>query len=187
MQNTPWQVLHVYSNHEKRVAQHLAVRSVENYVPLYTERKRWTDRTVVTERPLFSGYVFVRFSTSSRLHVISTPGVLRILGDEEKDLVSCEDLDRIREGLATGLPLRPHPVASIGTPVRVRDGIFAGVEGVVTELRKQCKVIVTLSGAQQAFSLEMQLADLDMVKQSGPLKVPGPVIAAGCGLRQAHF
>ena len=187
MQNTPWQVLHVFSNHEKRVAQHLAVRSVENYVPLYTERKRWTDRTVVTERPLFSGYVFVRFSTSSRLHVISTPGVLRILGDEEKDLVSCEDLDRIRQGLATGLPLRPHPAASLGTPVRVRDGIFAGVEGVVTELRKQCKVIVTLSGTKQAFSLEMQLADLDLIKQSAPMQVPGPVIVAERNFQQVRF
>jgi len=186
MQNSPWQVLHVYSNHEKRVAQHLAVRSVENYVPLYSERKKWTDRTVLLERPLFSGYVFVRFSAKNRLHVISTPGVLRVLGDEEKDVVSCEEVDRIRDGLAAGLPLRPHPAASIGTRVRVREGIFAGVEGVVTEFRKPCKVIVTLSGARQCFSLELQLADLDVLRQPAPMLVQGPVLSIGNAFEHAR-
>ncbi len=80
MQSSPWNVLHVITNHEKRVAKHLGVRSVEHYLPLYSERVKWTDRTVVTERPLFSGYVFVRYSAETRLSVISTPGVLRILG-----------------------------------------------------------------------------------------------------------
>lgn len=179
LHNSPWQVLHVYSNHEKRVAQHLANRSVENYLPLYSERKKWTDRTVVLERPLFSGYVFVRFSAKSRLHVISTPGVLRVLGNEDKDTVSCEELDRIRDGLASGIPLRPHDAAPVGTRVRVREGIFAGVEGVVTELRQPCKVIVTLSGARQCFSLELQIDDLDVLKQPEPKHVSGRVLTAG--------
>src|SRR5271157_139138 len=55
MPSNPWHVLHVISNHEKKVAQHLDVRSVEHYLPLYTEQVKWTDRTVVAERPLFSG------------------------------------------------------------------------------------------------------------------------------------
>lgn len=48
----PWHVLHVRSNYEKRVAQHLVVRAVEHYLPLYRERVKWTDRTVIAERPL---------------------------------------------------------------------------------------------------------------------------------------
>lgn len=171
MQSGPWQVLHVYSNHEKRVSQHLSVRNVEHYLPLYTERVKWTDRSVLVERPLFSGYVFTRFTASNRLAVQSTPGVLRLLGDEEKDMVSGEELDRIREGLATGLLLRPHPCASIGTRVRVRDGVFAGVEGVVAEFRQNCKVVVSLSGVRQCFSLELQLRDLEVIKK--PVSRPG--------------
>jgi hypothetical protein len=42
MESRPWQVLHVLANHEKRVAQHLVVRSVEHYLPFYTERVKWT-------------------------------------------------------------------------------------------------------------------------------------------------
>jgi len=165
MQETPWHVLHVHSNFERRVAQHLTVRAVEHYVPFYRERVKWTDRTVVTERPLFSGYVFARFSPESRIVVISAPGVVRSLGDEDGNLVSSADLDKIREGLASGLLLRPHPSVSIGARVRIRSGIFEGVEGVVTDFRQQCKVVIALAAVRQCFSLEMELGDVEVLKK----------------------
>jgi transcription antitermination factor NusG len=165
MQSSSWHVLHVLSNHEKRVAQHLVVRSVEHYLPLYSERVRWTDRTVVAERPLFSGYVFVRFTPNDRISVISTPGVLRVLGDQSCDMVRDDELAQIRTGLASGLPLRPYLGVTVGTKVRVRHGVFAGVEGVVTELRKQCRVILTLAAVRQSFSLEAGLDELDILSK----------------------
>jgi transcription antitermination factor NusG len=160
----PWHVLHVRSNHEKRVAQHLAVRAVEHYLPLYSERVKWTDRTALTERPLFSGYVFARFSPDARITVISTPGVVRSLGDDERCLVSSAELDRIREGLSSGLLLRPHQYVSLGQRVRVRSGIFEGVDGVVTQFRQQCKVIISLTAVRQCFSLELELGDIEVLK-----------------------
>ncbi len=163
MHRSPWHVLHVISNHEKTVAQHLVVRSVEHYLPLYSERAKWTDRTVAVERPLFSGYVFARFSPSCRITVISIPGVLRLLGDDEFNMVSDEELGKIRTGLASGLLIRPHDGVAIGTKVRVRDGLFAGVEGVVTEFRRECRVIITLSGVRQSFSLEMDLGGIEVL------------------------
>lgn len=168
MHNCHWNILHVISNHEKRVAQHLAVRSVEHYLPLYTERVRWTDRTVQVERPLFSGYVFVRFSHQFRLHVISTPGVLRVLGEGESEMVSGSELDRIRDGLATGLLLRPHPTVTVGTRVRVREGIFMGTVGVVTELRHQCRVVIAVAAISQSFSLDVRLDDLEVLSTPVP-------------------
>lgn len=165
MHGSPWFVLHVLSNHEKKVAQHLDVRSIEYYLPLYKEKVRWTDRTVLAERPLFSGYVFARFEPQNRIPVISTPGVLRLLGDQQWDLVEDEELSKIRIGLEKGMPLRPHPTIAVGTNVRIRDGVFAGVEGVVSELRRQCKVIITLSAVRQCFSLETEIDELEVLKK----------------------
>ena len=140
MSNEPWSVLQVVANHEKRVARQLAVRSLEHYLPLYTERSRWTDRTVVLERPLFPGYVFARYSPDTRIAVLSTPGVLKLLGDSKSGMVNCAEVDRIREALASGCVLKPHPGISVGTRVRVCRGIFEGAEGVVKELRHGCDV-----------------------------------------------
>jgi transcription antitermination factor NusG len=165
-QEMPWHVLHVRSNFERRVAKHLMVRAVEHYVPLYRERVKWTDRAVVTERPLFSGYVFARFSPESRITAISVPGVVRSLGDDEGNLVKSAELEKIRQGLVSGLLLRPHPTLLIGARVRIRAGIFEGMEGLVTEFRQQCKVVIALAAVQQCFSLEVELQDIEVMKKS---------------------
>ena len=110
--------------------------------------------------------MFVRFNATDRISVISTPGVLRLLGDQSWDMVRDEELVQIRTGLANGLPLRPYGGLSVGTKVRVRNGVFAGVEGVVTELRKQCRVIITLAAVRQCFSLEAGIDELDVSEQA---------------------
>ena len=166
MHSMPWHVLHVVANHERRVVQHLAVRSVEHYLPLYTERVKWTDRTVVAERPLFAGYVFAHLSPENWRIVSSIPRVLRVLGGTERDTVGCEELEKIKAGLQNGLLLRPNSYVQVGTRVRVRYGVFAGVEGLVTEFRHQCKVILTLSGVRQCFSLETPLDDLEIMAKN---------------------
>jgi len=168
MDDSRWQVVHVVANHEKRVAQHFAFRSVNHYLPLYSERSRRSDRAVLLERPLFTGYVFVRPSQSERLPIISTPGVLRLLGDSSVQTVSEREISAIREGLARGYHLRPHPAIAVGTPVRVCGGVFDGVTGIVTELRRKCNVVVRLAAVEQCFSLELPFDDLEVVNAGTP-------------------
>ena len=115
------------------------------------------------ERPLFAGYIFVRFGAGARISVISTPGVLRLLGDTERDMVSAVEIERIRAGLADGCLLRPHPGLEVGSPVRVLRGVFAGAEGLVTEFRGQCKVVMSLAAIRQCFSLELDVADVEVL------------------------
>lgn len=165
MHEDRWQVLHVITNHEKRVAQHLAARSLEHYLPLYNERSRWSDRVVNLERPLFAGYVFVRFASEARLSVVSIPGVVRVFGEAERDTVTETEMARIREGLASGCRLRPHPGVAVGSAVRVLRGVFEGSEGIVTDLRRQCKVVMALFATKQYFSLEVNLEDLEVLRR----------------------
>ena len=165
MREHPWRVLHVIANHEKRVVQHLASRSLEHYLPLYALNSRWSDRTVALQRPLFPGYVFTRFRAGERIAVISLPGVLSLLGDGDLGTVSAEEITRIREGLASGHTLLPHPAIAKGTCVRVRNGVFEGSEGLVTELRGQCKVILTVKAINQCFSLCVEFCDLEVVNE----------------------
>src|SRR5258708_15705247 len=176
-----WHVLHVIAHHEKRVAQHLSVRLIEHYLPLYTERSRWTDRSVQLERPLFMGYVFIRFSPQERLSVISTPGAIRLLGDSDTQRVSPIELDRIRESLTRGYSLRPHTCIPVGTRVRIRSGVFEGVQGVVTEFRRQCKVVIGLTAVQQGFSLEIGLDDIEVMD-----KINAQPVAASNPIRLVH-
>jgi transcriptional antiterminator NusG len=163
MHESRWRVLYVITNQEKRVAQHLTARSLEHYLPLYTEHSRWTDRAVSLERPLFAGYIFARFAQEARVSVLSTPGVLRLLGETERDTVSEKEIARIRESLASGCILRPYRGAAPRNSVRVLRGVFEGAEGVVTDFRKQCKVVMTLSATGQLFTVEVDFENLEVL------------------------
>jgi transcription antitermination factor NusG len=158
-----WHVLHVVPNHEKKVAIHLLHRSVEHFLPLYTEKSRWTDRNVTLERPLFPGYVFVRFAQESRRTVITLPGALKILGKKGYEVVENEEIERIRTALSSGYILRPHPAVSLGTRVRISGGLFLGMEGIVVELRSSCKVVISMSAVQQCYSLETDIRNIEIL------------------------
>lgn len=159
-----WQVLFVRSNFEKQVARHLEVRSVEHYLPLYRERVRWTDRTVTTERALFPGYVFARFPRHLHVAVVAAPGVVRSLGEEEWNRVTDEEIEKIRAGLGGGMPLRPHCELPVGARVRIRNGNFAGTEGVVAELRQRSKVVIALGRTQLRFSLDLEREEIEVLE-----------------------
>jgi transcription antitermination factor NusG len=163
MYEDSWSVLHVIANHEKKVAQQLAGRSLEHYLPLYSERSRWTDRTVILERPLFPGYVFVRYSPETRVSLIAVPGALRLLGTERSETVQGAEIERIRTALASGYALRPHSPVLAGTQVRISRGIFEGLEGIVTDLRRNCKVIMAVAAVQQYISFETDLRDIEVL------------------------
>ena len=55
-----WYAAYTCARHEKRVAQQLEVRQVENFLPLYRSVRRWKDRRKELQLALFPGYVFVR-------------------------------------------------------------------------------------------------------------------------------
>lgn len=67
--------------------------------------------------------------------------------------------------VAIGNPMWPHPGMAVGSRVRIREGVFAGVEGYVTELREQRRVIIALAGFRQCYSLEVGIDELLELKE----------------------
>src|SRR6266852_464107 len=75
-----WYAAYTSANHEKRVAVQLKERAVENFLPLYESVRRWKDRRMKLQLPLFPGYVFVRLALRDRLRVLQIPSVVRLVG-----------------------------------------------------------------------------------------------------------
>ena len=156
----PWCVLHVLANHEKQVSRHLTTRAVEHYSPQYTERSKWSDRIVKVEKPLFKGYIFARFLDSAKRLVVSTPGVMRVLGRDRAETIDHLEIERIRCALAAGNVLRAHAQVAEGTRVQVVRGVFEGRQGIVTQLSRSCSVVLRLTGVNEYFSLEVSIDDI---------------------------
>src|SRR5437016_2254749 len=105
-----WYAVYTCANHEKRVAEQFASRSVEHFLPQYESVRRWKDRKVRLHLPLFPGYLFVHFALQERLRVLQVPGVVRLVGFNGRPTpMPQEDLHRIREFRGQGRRAEPHP------------------------------------------------------------------------------
>jgi transcription antitermination factor NusG len=155
-----WYAAYTSANQEKRVAQELTRRSVECYLPLYRSVRRWKDRCVRLELPLFPGYVFVRVALRERLRVLQIPGVARLVGfDGHPAPVPNEDIDAIRACLSGDHALLPHPYLD-GQRVRVLSGPLAGLTGVVVQ-KKQTRLVISFDLLMRSVSVEIGPSNLN--------------------------
>ncbi len=156
-----WYAVYTSAKHEKRVAEHLGIREVEHFLPLYVSVRRWKDRRVKLELPLFPGYVFVRMALRERLRVLQIPGVARLVGFGGMPIaLPEEEILALRSGLAHGIRAEPHPFLRVGRRVRVKSGPLAGLEGVLLKRKKRAWLVVSVKLIQRSVAVEMEEADL---------------------------
>jgi transcription antitermination factor NusG len=127
-----WYAAYTCAQHEKRVVAELGMREVEHFLPLYRSVRRWKDRRVQLELPLFPGYVFVRLALRDRLRVVQIPSVVRLVGfNGLPTALPDEEIEILRSGLCENLCAEPHPFLTTGRRVRIIGGAFAGLEGIL--------------------------------------------------------
>lgn len=160
-----WYAAYTSANHEKRVALQLSQRSVEQFLPVYESVRRWKDRRMKLELPLFPGYVFVRIALRDRLCVLCVPGVARLVGfDGTPAALPDEEIDTLRAGLAGGMRAEPHPYLKQGRQVRVKDGPLAGMEGILIKRKNRARLVVSVELIQRAMAVEIDEADLEVLQ-----------------------
>jgi transcription antitermination factor NusG len=114
-----WYASYICAQHEKRVAAELGMREVEHFLPLYSSVRRWKDRRVTLDLPLFPGYVFVRLALRDRLRVLQIPSVVRLVGfNGSPAALPDEEMEILRTGLCQSLRAEPHPFLAVGRRVR---------------------------------------------------------------------
>ena len=159
--SNPWFALTARPRHEKAVAQILHNKGLEPFLPLYRARRQWTDRVKPVDLPLFPGYVFCRFAYTSRLPVLTTPGVTSVVGFGNVPApVSDAEISRIQTILASGLPAQPWPYLRVGQLARIERGSLAGLEGVLLREKDSLRVVVSIELLRRAVAVEI---DRDMI------------------------
>ncbi|MGD0830171.1 MAG: UpxY family transcription antiterminator [Terracidiphilus sp.] len=180
-----WFAIYTTPRHEKRVVQHLGIREIEYYLPLYHPQHRWSDGSLVTlDLPLFPGYVFVHIDRSLRVRVLEIPGVLTFVGGTGGKPAPLPEVEI--EALRSGLALRraePHPLLTVGQRARIRSGALTGMEGVVLRQKNSLRVVLTVELIMQSVAVEVDISELEVVdpRDSGP---PKGCVLSGVGVTQ---
>ena len=161
-----WFALRVKSNSEKVVAAGIEGKGFEGFLPLYQRSQRWSDRIKSIELPLFPGYVFCRIDPARRLPILTIPGVLHFIGIGKSPVpIDDSEISAIQRAVRSGLPAEPWMYLDVGERVRLEKGPLAGLEGILTEARKQCRVVVSLNLLKRSVAVEIDRSWIASVNQ----------------------
>jgi transcription antitermination factor NusG len=161
-----WCAAYVIARHEKVVADQMARRSVESFLPVYRSIRKWKDRRAQVEFPLFPSYLFIRISLHERVRALQVPGVVQIVSFQ--GMPAAVPDDQI-ESLRTALELRrsePYPYVAAGQRIRIKAGPLQGLEGVVVRQNSQTRIIVSIDFIQRSTSVELWPEDLECLSDS---------------------
>ena len=154
-----WYALQTRAQHEKIVAQSLAGKGYEEFLPLYRFRRRWSDRIKELELPLFPGYVFCRFDLEQRLPILVTPGVYHIVGIGKTPWpVEEDEIATIQSLVRTGLPTEPCQFLRVGQQVRIDSGPLEGLKGLLLTIQKPYRLVVSVTLLQRSVAVEIDAA-----------------------------
>jgi transcription antitermination factor NusG len=154
-----WFALHAKATHEKRVASLLTYHGYEWFLPLYRCRRRWSDRIKEVDLPLFPGYVFCRFVSQTRGPLLRIPSVMGIVGIGRTPIaIDPLEIAAIQRVVQSGFGIFPHPFIQVGQRVRIDGGSLNGLEGLIVDVRKRNRLIVSVSLLQRSVAVEIDSA-----------------------------
>jgi transcription antitermination factor NusG len=155
----PWFALQVRTRNEAGVAEQLRGRGYERFLPLYKVRKRWSDRIKEIDAPLFPGYLFCRFDPQDRLPILKTPGVMQIVGFKKGPVAVDEsEIHALQTIISAGAPHQPCPFLTAGDRVRIESGPLLGLEGILTEVRRSHRLVLSVTLLQRSVAVEIDAA-----------------------------
>lgn len=144
-----WYVVYTKSRCEKKVADLLTRKGIENYCPLNRVQKQWSDRKKIILAPLFTSYVFVRILPIEQSSICHTDGILNFVFWLNKPaIIRNEEIDIIKQFLNDHSYVRLEKVSiNINDVVRVVAGPFMEQEGKVVSFKnKSVKIMLPSLG-----------------------------------------
>jgi transcription antitermination factor NusG len=159
-----WYAAYTSANHEKKVHEQLELRTVESFLPLYETVRRWRDRRMRLQLPLFPGYVFAHIALQDRLQVLQVPGVVRLVGfNGQPAALPDEDIDGLRRGLMSGVLAEPHPFLTVGRRIRITSGPLAGREGILLRRKGSLRVVLSIDLIERSLAVDVAQEDLELI------------------------
>src|SRR5438105_206601 len=120
-----WFAVQTRPRHEKKVYTKLVNEGITSFLPVVKQVRRWSDRRMEVEFPLFSCYVFVRIVplAGKRVSVLRTSGVISFVGIQGQGIpIPDSQIEDLRSLVTHNVPMDPYPFLKVGQKVRIRGG-----------------------------------------------------------------
>jgi transcription antitermination factor NusG len=156
-----WYALQVRTRQESAVSGLLSHKGYEVFLPVYSSRRRLSDRVKIQETPLFPGYLFCRLALGAGCGlVVTTPGVASIVKFGGQPAALHEDeINAIRTIVRSGLPaLTFDLILEPGAKVFIESGPLAGIEGVLLQKKSESQLVVSIPLLRRSLAVVVDLS-----------------------------
>lgn len=171
----PWFALRVRSNQERVTAAHLEGRGIEQFSPTYKSERQWSDRKKQVDTYLFPGYVFCRLDPDHRLPVLTIPGAVGLVGfGKGPTQIPRNEIEAVRTMVGSGLSVSSCPFLAAGQTVLIERGPLAGVEGIIQQIKRAFRLIVSVHLLQRSVAVEVDISSVRRIKPAGAVKGLAP-------------
>ena len=158
-----WYAVYTRPRWEKKVAESLTRKKIENYCPLNKVLHQWSDRKKMVLEPLFTSYVFVHISRDEQLAVRQTEGVINFVYWLRKPaIIRNEEMETIKRFLNDHTNVRLEKIeVNTNDIVKIVSGPLMLREGKVIEImHRTVKVLLPSLG----YSLIAQVDKVNIEK-----------------------
>ena len=157
-----WFVAHTKPRREKKLVDYCDRHGIAVTLPCYPSAHKYRGKTVVFQKPLFPGYVFLQLRPPEISVVRQSDHVANLL-EVFDQATFARQLYEILRALESGLEVRLAPAIESGTRVRIRSGPLQGVEGLVEYRQGHTTVILRLDFINQAAAVHMSVDELEVI------------------------
>jgi transcription antitermination factor NusG len=162
MDDLLWFVAHTKPRCEKKLARHCIREAMSATLPCYRAAHKYRGKTVIFDKPLFPGYVFLQISKSQRGKVYQSDCLARLLEVIDQEQFH-RQLAEILGALETGLEIRVAPRIGEGMRVKIKNGPLRGIEGWVEQRYGMSTVLLRLDFIGQAAAVKLDASDLEAI------------------------
>ena len=156
-----WFLAQIKPNARKIAERHLARQKFETFLPLIEQTVRQNGRFVQSHKPLFPGYIFIRFDTGkgSWRSINSTQGITKLVSFGQVPAPVPDSLiTQLRTRCDQDGVIAPAPDLNVGDNVTVTQGPFSDFMAEVLDMDEDQRVwlLIDLMGRQTRVAVRRQ-------------------------------
>ena len=162
MSEVLWFVAHTKPRREKKLVDYCQRHGFAATLPCYNSAHKYRGKTVVFQKPLFPGYVFLQLEPGQKDSVRQNDHLANLLAVFDQETFY-QQLKDILLALESNLDVRLAPSIGEGMRVKIRSGPLQGIEGFVEQRYGRTTVLLRLDFINQAAAVKVDADMLDLI------------------------
>jgi transcriptional antiterminator RfaH len=157
-----WYVIYTHANFEKKVYSSLKQRDIICFLPLVKVTRQWSDRKKTIEVPLFPNYLFVYTTVNDKIKILEISKEARYVKFNGAAVtVSDTEINAIKKFMNDPSVVMDECLE--GDNVKIMDGPFIGLTGIIYEKRGKERFGIKLKSINKFLSVEFNSSSIEKV------------------------